>query len=104
MNSDRLTESLKQEFLCYYHADLIPANWKSKDVTSELARESVARLTNAAEQKGDLLDLLKTLVKNRSHPVNEMLSEETDIEWCIEDEDWFGYKALLEEMIEILEQ
>jgi len=104
MNLDRLTKSLKQEFLCYYHADLIPDNWKSKNVTNELAQESVARLTNAVKQKGDLVDLLKILVENRSHPINEMLSEETDIEWSIEDEDWFGYKALLEEMIKILEQ
>jgi len=104
MNLVSLTDKLKQEFTCYYHADLIPVNWKNRDITSELARESVARLTRNLDQKDDLIDLLKTLAENRLHPINEMLSEETDLEWCIEDEDWNGYKGLLEEMIDDLEK
>jgi hypothetical protein len=102
MNLESLTESLKHEFLCYYHADLIPANWQNKDVAHGLAFESAARLVRVVEQKEDLIDLLKILIANRSHPLNESLAEETDIEWDIEEEDWFGYKALLEGIIKYL--
>lgn len=102
MNLDRLTEILKQEFLCYYHADLIPTNWKDIDVQSELAKASSARLLGKVDRKGDLIELLQLLCSNRSHPINMLLSEETDIEWCIEDDDWYGYKALLNEIINVL--
>ena len=104
MNLDSLTECLKHEFLCYYHADLIPVNWQSKDVAYVLAQESAARLVRVVEQKEELIDLLKILIANQSHPLNEILANETDIEWHIEDDDWFGYKALLEGIIRTLEE
>lgn len=104
MSVEELEEKLKQEFVCYYHADLIPEDWKDQNISIELARESVARLTFGMEKKEELVNLLKLLASDRAHPTNETLSEVTDIEWCIEDEDWIGYKALLEGMIRFLNE
>jgi len=104
MNLESLTESLKHEFLCYYHADLISVNWQDKDVAYTLACESAARLVRVVEEKEDLIELLKILIANRSHSLNESLAEETDIEWNIEDDDWYGYKTLLEGIIKTLEE
>jgi len=91
MSLDSLTESLKHEFICYYYTDFIPANLQNKDVAYGLARESAARLVRVVEQKEELIYLLKILIANQSHPLNEILANETDIEWHIEEDDWFGW-------------
>ncbi|MEJ2066188.1 MAG: hypothetical protein P8X74_23400 [Reinekea sp.] len=104
MTLENLTVSLKHEFLCYYHADLIPANWRDEVILDRLASDSVSRLREASGQKGELVSLLKILSNDRNHPINEILSEETDIEWCLEDDDWDGYKRLLNKMVDILEK
>lgn len=88
-----------QEFVCFYHADLIDEEWQDQSVQEELAKASVKRLLANTNEPAKLLELFQSMVKDRNHLMNQILSKETEIEWLIEDEDWISYKLLLETMI-----
>ncbi|WP_298771760.1 hypothetical protein [uncultured Shewanella sp.] len=99
---NNIEEIVVQEFVCFYHADLIDENWGDKCVQEDLAKGSVVRLLSRINEPVQLLELFERMVVERQYPMNQTLSKETEIEWMIEDEDWISYRTLLETMIVVL--
>lgn len=105
MLSEEFVDILKKEFLCYYHVDLLPDSWDDRDTIAQMAYSSARRLKGKIkDQKESLIGLLKELVDDREHPINAVLSDETDVEWHIEEEDWQSYVFLLKNIILNLEK
>lgn len=104
MFDEDLINVLKNEFLCYYHVDLLPDNWGDRDIITKMAHSTARRLEKKIkDRRGSLIQLLKKLILDRAHPVNATLSGETDIEWHLEDEDWEYYVSLIRRIIFELE-
>lgn len=99
MSKKNLDNLLENEFLCYYHIDLLPIDWKKPLVIKKLAAVTSGRLNELVSNKEELKQLLLEMKNERNHYLNEKISEEVDIEWCIEDDDWLAYAMLLEEIV-----
>lgn len=99
MSTQNLDDLLTNEFLCYYHIDLLPIDWKEPAVIKKLASITSGRLNELASNLEELKRILLDMKNERNHYLNEKISEEVDIEWCIEDDDWNAYSMLLEEIL-----
>lgn len=91
-----IKELFYYEFTTWY-CD-IPVDWY-EDILY-YASESVERLLENIDDK-ELLRLLKEMVNDKKHEMNEVIMEATMIIWT-DDTVWFEYQQLLETMIEIL--
>ncbi len=104
MMRKQIISALRMEFVCWYHGDLLPHDWPASEVIHKMAKSTAGRLCEENLRREDLIDLLEEMRSSRHHAVNKALSDETDMDWCDEDDGWGPYHELLTELLRQLRE
>ncbi len=100
-----LNELLRQEFGCYYNADVLELGWEEH--LSEMASDSATCIGYQVKEKNDLRNLIELLQEahdNLKHPVIAMICDQTLIDWTDEPQDWHLLQNLLDMIITNLQK
>lgn len=91
--------AIRSEFSSHYLPEELPPQWSETFLSRDLPRraeKSAKRLSHAvgAHRAQDLAMLLRNVAGSPKHPVVDMISDTTSIDWTTE-EDWPILEALL---------
>lgn len=96
-----LRQAIWQEFSSQYLADELPPEWSQDFLENELvdrAKRSARRLEDRVKGKAAIHDLARILLEaaeNAQHPVIQVISDATLIDWAEEESDWVVLQRLL---------
>lgn len=90
--------AIYQEFICYINADLLPRNWQEPKILEELAVYSLIRLKSKIDIN-ILKDIIHEMLNDRTHYLNKIAQEASNIEWIEEDSEWEEYQKFLHKML-----